>query len=183
MSPAPTTTAILARICADAARCLAAAGAVIVLAGAVVVVGGVADDARDALGFGFAGVQGSPVQAGRIALDNARIAFGTLLAAIVMPHLTQRARRAVLCVLATVLVCNAATIGIAAGAYGARLAGAIAVHAPVEFAALALAGGACLQACRQALGARVLAIVAAVTGVLLVAAAGLETFVSPRLLR
>jgi hypothetical protein len=174
MSP---ETKAAAGIRAGAALCLAAALAVTALAATAVWLTGLADETRGALRFGFGGVDRSPGEAIRIALHNATVAGGTLLCTIVAPHLGLPARRLVLLVLATVLTCSAAAVGTAIGAYGTRAITAIAVHAPVEFSALSLPGGAYMQACQQALTARELAAVGATTGLLLAAAAGLETYV------
>jgi hypothetical protein len=130
------------------------------------------------LRFGFGGVKRSPGAAARIALDNGRVASGTLLCAALAPRLTVLAQRLVFLVLTTVLAASAAGVGIAVGAYGTRVISAVAVHLPVEFSALSLAGGAYMQACKQALSARELAAVATAAGLLLVVAAALETYVS-----
>jgi hypothetical protein len=78
--------------------------------------------------------------------------------------------------LAIVLAANAGLVGVALGAYGARLA---APHLPVELAALTLAGAAYMHASRQALGMVTIAVVAATCALLLVIAATLETYVAP----
>jgi len=161
-----------------ASQCLAAATIVAALAAAAVWAGGLADETRRALRFGFGGLERSPDEAARIALYNARVAGGTLLCAIVAPHVSLRARRAIFLLLCTVLVCCASAVGVAVGAYGTRLIRAVAVHGPVEFSAFSLAGGAYMQACTQALTRRELAAVAAATGLLLIVAAVLETYVS-----
>lgn len=163
---------------AGAALCLAAALTVTVLAATAVWLTGLAEETRAVLRFGFGGVERSLGEALRIALHNARVGAGTLLCALIAPHLGIHARRLVLLLLATVLTCSAAAVGTAIGAYGTRAISAIAVHLPVEFSALSLPGGAYMQACRQALTARELAAVGGVTGMLLAAAAALETYVS-----
>lgn len=160
-----------------ASQCLAAAAIVAALAAAAVWAGGLADETRRALRFGFGGLERSPGEAASIALYNARVAGGTLLCAFVAPRVSLRARRAIFLLLCAVLVCCASAVGVAIGAYGTRLIGAVAVHGPVEFSAFALAGGGYLQACKQALTAHELATVAAATSVLLVVAAVLETYV------
>ena len=78
--------------------------------------------------------------------------------------------------LTSLLAINAGLVGVALGAYGHRLAAAIALHLPLEFAALSLAGGAYMQASKQPLGRRALARVAALCTLLLAAAATLETY-------
>lgn len=166
-----------------AARCLAAATIVAAGAAAAVWFGGLADETRRALRFGFGGLERSPGEAASIALYNARVAGGTLLCAFVAPRVSLRARRAIFLLLCTVLVCCASAIGVAIGAYGTRLVRAVAVHGPVEFSAFALAGGAYMQACKQALTGRELAAVTAGTGLLLIVAAALETYVSTGVMR
>jgi hypothetical protein len=158
--------------------CLAAATTVIALAAITVTAAGLAEETRRMLGFGFGGVDPSPAEAARIALHNGRVAGGTLLCAALAPRLTLRTQRLVFLVLTTVLVASAAGVGIAIGAYGTRVVSAIAIHLPVEFSALSLAGGAYMQACKQALSARELSAVTTATGLLLAAAAALETYVS-----
>lgn len=165
-------------IAAGAIRCATAAVTVLVLASAAVPLAGLADEARKTLRFGFGGVEQSPSEVARLAIHNARFAGGTLLCAGLAPRLTKHARRAVDLLLGGLLTFNAAAVGIAIGAYGTRTITATAIHLPVEFAALSLAGGAYMQACKQPLSARELAAVAAATALLLVAAAALETYAS-----
>ena len=81
------------------------------------------------------------------------------------------------------LAVNAGLLGVALGAYGSRVAAAIALHLPLEFAALSLAGGAYMQASKQPLGTRALACIAALCALLLSAAATLETYRPPGRLR
>ena len=59
---------------------------------------------------------------------------------------------------------------------GSALAAAIALHLPLEFAALSLAGGAYMSTSKQPLGTRALACVAALCALLLACAATLETY-------
>ena len=158
--------------------CLVAATTVIVLAAITVIAAGLGDETRRMLGFGFGGVERSPEEAARIAMQNGRVAGGTLLCAALAPRVSVRARRLVFLVLTTVLAASGASVGIAVGAYGTRAMSAVAAHLPVEFSALSLAGGAYMQACKQALSGREFAVVATATGFLLVVAAVLETYVS-----
>jgi hypothetical protein len=168
----------VAAIMARAALCLATATTVAAVAAATVTLSGLSGEMRRALRFGFAGVEHSPAEVARITLNNARVAGGTLLCAAIAPKLGPRARRLVFVVLATVLTCSAAAVGAAVGAYGTRAIAALALHLPVEFTALSLAGGAYLHAGKQALGTREFAATAALTGLLLIAAATLETYTS-----
>lgn len=174
----PRTFTVVAGIATGAALCLASAMTIVAIAALVVMFTGLADETRGTLRFGFGGLEHSPAEVARIALYNARVAGGTLLCAAVTPRVGMRVRRLVFVLLATVLTCSAAAVGIAIGAYGDRAISAIAVHLPVEFSALSLAGGAYMQACRQALDARDLVVAGAATGLLLVVAATLETYVS-----
>lgn len=155
--------------------CLAASATVIVLAAVAVMAAGLGEETRRMLGFGFGGVDRSPAEAARIAMQNGRVAGGTLLCAVLAPHVSVRVRRLVFLVLITVLAASASSVGIAVGAYGTRV---ISAHLPIEFSALSLAGGAYMQACKQALSGRELAAIATATGLLLVVAAVLETYVS-----
>ena len=175
--PAPATD-VHAGIRTGAALCLAVVMIVAVVVAAGVRVTGLAEETRGALGFGFGGVERSPGEAASIALFNARLAAATLLCAVIAPHVTLPTRRAIFLLLCTVLMCCASALGIATGAYGTRFVRAVAIHGPVEFSAFALAGGAYMQACKQALTGRAVAAVAAATGLLLVVAAALETYVS-----
>ena len=163
-------------IAAGAAVCAAAAVLVIAAAAAAVALSGLGDDARRALRFGFGGVERTPGEALRLAIHNARFAAGTLLCAIAAPRLARPARLLVDLMLTSLLAINAGLVGVALGAYGQRLAAAIALHLPLEFAALSLAGGAYMQASKQPLGTRALARVAALCALLLAAAATLETY-------
>ena len=165
-------------IAAGAVLCATAATTVVVLASAAVSLAGLADETRKMLRFGFGGVEQSPSEVARLAIHNARFAGGTLLCAGLAPRLTKHARRAVDLLLGGLLTFNAAAVGIAIGAYGMRTITATATHLPVEFGALSLAGGAYMQACKQPLSARELAAAATATGLLLMAAAALETYVS-----
>ena len=178
MTNAPRPDPCIAGIAAGAVLFAAAAMTVVVLASAAVSLAGLADDTRKMLRFGFGGVEQSPSEVARLAIHNARFAGGTLLCAGLAPRLTKRARRAVDLLLGGLLTFNAAAVGIAIGAYGTRTITATATHMPVEFAALSLAGGAYMQACKQPLSARELAAAATTTGLLLIAAAALETYVS-----
>ena len=178
MTNAPRPDPGITGIAAGAVLCATAAMTVVVLASAAVSLAGLADDTRKMLRFGFGGVEQSPSEVARLAIHNARFAGGTLLCAGLAPRLTKPARRAVDLLLGGLLTFNAAAVGIAIGAYGTRAITATATHLPVEFAALSLAGGAYMQACKQPLSARELAAVATATGLLLVAAAALETYVS-----
>ena len=178
MTNAPRPDPGITGIAAGAVLCATAAITVVVLASAAVSLAGLADETRKMLRFGFGGVEQSPSEVARLAIHNARFAGGTLLCAGLAPRLTKHARRAVDLLLGGLLTFNAAAVGIAIGAYGMRTITATATHLPVEFAALSLAGGAYMQACKQPLSARELAAAATATGLLLIAAAALETYVS-----
>ena len=132
------------------------------------------------LRFGFGGVERTPGEAARIAMHNARLAAGTLLCA--GARAATRRRRA------PALVDAAPRDAAhrqrrrrrrrARRLRPARDRAAIALHLPLEFAALSLAGGAYMQARKQPLSARALARVAALCALLLAVAAALETYVS-----
>jgi hypothetical protein len=170
----PTATSVIA----DAAVCATAALSVATATALVVAATGLGDDARRALRFGFAGVDRSVAQASRIAIHNGRFAGGTLLCAALAPRLPRSTRVLTDLVLATLLAFNAGALGVALGAYGWRALAATAPHLPLEFAGLSLAGGAYLHARRQPLSPRAMTAVVAACGLLLAAAAVLETYVS-----
>lgn len=166
------------RLATGALACAGAAGLVVACAAASVALTGLADDVRHALRFDFAGVEQTPTAALEIALHNARLAAAALLCAVVVPRLSQHARLVADVVLATVLAANASLVGLALGAYGGRVAAAIALHLPLELVALALAGGAYMSTSRRSLGLAELVLVAALCALLLVIAATVETHVA-----
>jgi hypothetical protein len=168
----------VADVLGGAAICAGTAVAVVVVTALTVAAGGLADDARRALRFGFGGVEQTPDEAARIALHNARFAVGTLICAASRPRMPATLRPAIDGLLATLLAFNAGAVGVALGAYGQRVATAIALHVPVEFAALSLAGGAYMQTSRQPLSLAALAGIAALCALLLILAATLETYAS-----
>ena len=169
------------RAIATAAACCATSAAAVAAAAAMAVAAaGLADDARAQLRFDFTGIQRTPAAVVDIALHNLRLAAGVLLCAALVPSLGRHARHAVSALLATVLVLNAAAVGVAIAAYGGRLLAATRVHLPLELAGLALAGGAYLQALRQPLRPLALALVGASCLALLLAAAAVETYLLGR---
>ena len=165
--------AACALMCAAAATVVAACGA------AAVAIADVADDIRRSLRFDFAGAPRTPAAALQIAVQNARLVAAALLCAAVVPRLPRSARLLADVVLAVLLVANAGLVGVALGAYGPRLAVAIAPHLPAELAALLLAGGAYMHASRHPVSAVALAVIAATCALLVVIAATLETYVAP----
>jgi hypothetical protein len=158
--------------------CAGAAGLTITAAAAAVVVTGTADDLRRNLGLSFSGVAQTPSDVVGIALHNARIAAATLLCALAVPRLPSRARMLVDVLLATVFVLNAALVGAGLGAYGGRLVATTGAHLPVEFGALALAGGAYLKARQRPVGVRSVLSAAGLCAAVLVLAAAAETYAS-----
>jgi hypothetical protein len=154
------------------------AGSVVAATALAVVVSGHSDDARQALGFAFGGVDHSIAQAFSIAIHNAKLAGATLACGVLAPRLPVAARVPIDLLFALLLVVNAAAVGVAFGAYGGRAISATAPHLPVEFAGLSLAGGAYLHACKRPLSPRAIAVVAAGCALLLSGAAALETYVS-----
>lgn len=159
------------------AAIVAASAAIVAVTALGVVVTGHGPDARDELRFGFAGMDPSIAQASAIAIHNARLAGATLLCTVLLPRLHAVTRMPVHLLLAVILVFNCAAVGVAYGAYGWRVIRATAPHLPLEFAALSLAGGAYLHACRQPLSTPTFAAVAASSALLLCAAAAIETYV------
>jgi hypothetical protein len=165
-----------AAITRNSLRCATAATAVAAATAGGVRLAGLADGARRLLDFRFEGVPHTPGEAAALALHNARLAAGVLVCAAVAPHLPRRARRAVDVALAALLAGNAAAIGCAIGGYGRRVIAAAALHLPLELAALSLAGGAYMQACKRPLSWPTLGAAAAASGALLLGAAALETY-------
>jgi len=153
----------------------AAFSALAMTTAAAVLATGSSEDARRLLGFDFGGVNRSLGEAITIAVHNTALAGGVLACATALPRLSRRLAVDVL--LATILTLNAAAIGIAIGAYGANAIAALAPHAPLELAAFSLAGGAYMQARKQAITARSLTLIGATCAVLLAAGAFLETSV------
>ena len=174
--PPPRTRTTVVEITTAAARYAAAAGGAVVVTTLGVSLSGLADETRAALDFGFDGVDSSPAEAAGIAMHNAKIAGAVLLCAALAPHVTERARDCTSLLVAMVLGLNAAAIGLAIGAYGTRALRALAPHAPLELAALSLASGAYLHACKQRLTLVALVVVACTSAILLVAGAALETY-------
>jgi hypothetical protein len=160
-----------------AAMCAGGAALMIIAAAAAVAMTGIADDVRRSLRLSFAGVAHKPSELLTIALHNARIATATFVCAVAVPWLPSRARMLVDASLVTVFFLNATLVGIALGAYGHRLAFA-AVHIPIEFGALALAGGAYLAARQRSVSVRSLMGAAGLCAALLVLAAAAETYAS-----
>lgn len=145
--------------------------AVTAVTAAIVRLAGVDADARAYLRFTFAGPDAS---AAHLALHNARIVGGVLLAAVAVPGIG-RARIVVDVVVGVVIVGNAVAIGVAVGAYGERAANALALHAPLELAALSVSAGALKQAHHGRLPVAALAGAGATSAVLLTAAGALES--------
>ena len=161
---------------AAAALCAILAAAIVIAAAAGVALLGFGDELRRSLAFGFGGLPKNPSQALQIALHNAKFTAAILTCAVAAPRLPRLARPVIDMVLASLLVVNAGTVGVAIGAYGARALIAVAPHLPVEFAALSLAGGAYLSGMRQPLGLRGVCVVGCCCAALLAAAALLETY-------
>ena len=140
------------------------------------------------LAYPFTGVPTRLGEAGAILAHNGRAVLGVygllLIAQLALREPAQpgRARRtlqslgeAVLCGLAAG---NTVLVGAGLGAYGSRMARAMLPHGPVELAAFALALALYLQGRGRALPVRYLVTTGATSGVLLAAAAVLETYVT-----
>lgn len=174
-----STSATLRGVANDALRIWIAILAIIAAVAGTSALPGVAARLRDALGFGFAGVPSTWPHVVDIAAHNAAIAAVPLSAAVAVEHGAARRTSAISAVLVGLLIANSVAVGLALGAYGSRAAVSLAPHAPLEFAAFAVAGAAYMQTRRHAVGLRSLAGVAAVVLLPLVVAAFLEVFVSP----
>lgn len=178
MRPAPSTP--VAAIAVGTALCAIGAAAVGAATALGVALTGLTDAARSTLGFGFGGLDPSASDVAAIAVHNGRLAAGALLLAAVVPRLPRLARTFADVILLAILALNAGAIGAAIGAYGPRLIEAVALHLPLELGALSLAGGAYMHARQRPIGTRALATLAAACALLLIAAATVETYTSPR---
>lgn len=143
---------------------------------------------REWLSFGFPGLPRTPAEAASIFANNARLDAATLVACVVaraawaggdgrLETLTLRGV-AVLCdvVLGVVCAFHIAFVGVALGAYGGRVAGAIVPHGPFELAAFALPLAVYIAARRGPVSLRRLGAAAATSLVLMAVAAILEVF-------
>jgi hypothetical protein len=159
-----------------------------IAAGATMTRLGAAAPARRWLDYPFSGVPARPGEAAVIAAHNGRALsgiFGLLLIAQIAlrepagPRYVQRALGGACEALLTgQLAANALIVAASLGAYGSRMARAMLPHGPFELAAFALAMALYLQGRRRVLPIRYVVTSGAVSAVLLVVAAGLETFVT-----
>jgi hypothetical protein len=161
---------------AQATRVALAALALIAATALLVAAAGAGDRARELLGLRFAGPSGRPADALQVVTTNLRLAATALIAGWAVRGRPQL-RRPLDLTLAVLGALNAVTMGIALGAYGDRLLGSIALHAPLELGAFAVAGGAYLAARAGELAASRLAIAAGVAVVLVATGAAFETCV------
>jgi hypothetical protein len=159
-----------------AARAAVAMLALIAGIGVFVWALGAGDEARELLGFRFDRPARHPCDAIGVAATNLRLVAAALVAAWGV-RICPRLRLPLDITLAAVLALNTVAAGVALGAYGSRLLGAVAPHGPVELAGFALAGGAYLAARAGEPGAGRLARAAGGAVVLVAAGAALETYV------
>jgi len=175
----------------DAPRVLLVMFAVlaVVAVSALVTAVAFARQARDALGFGFAGVPATLPEAGAIFLHNARL-MGTVAAAVVIVQALrlgredrslgsggELARTVVDLALGMAVVVNAAIVGAAIGAYGLRMVTATFPHGPIELNAFAFALALYLRARLEPLRAAAAVPLVALALGLLGLAALVEAFV------
>lgn len=137
---------------------------------------GVSAYVRYRLGFTFDPPARRPSEAVEIAATNLRLVAALLLAAFVVRGLPEL-RRPLDATLVAVLALNTAALGLALGAYGSRLVNAVALHAPLELAALALSVGGYLTARAGDLTVAPFAAVTVVAVTLVAAGAVVETYV------
>lgn len=149
-----------------------------------------ASGARGWLGFGFEPPPATSQTALETLRGNAAVAMLPLAAALglsqlhVGPHAKPRLAAMLLgvtragfdLVIAATTVLNVCVVGLALGAYGARMARALLPHAPVELAGFSLALGAYWIARRQELALRRLLGAWGLAAALLGVAAALETW-------
>jgi hypothetical protein len=128
------------------------------------------------LGFGFESPSRDAGDAIGVTATNLRLVAAPLVAAWGV-RICPRLRPPLDITLAAVLALNVIAAGVALGAYGPRLLGAVAVHAPLELAGFALAGGAYLAARTGQPAASHPAVTAGGAAVLVAAGAALETYV------
>jgi hypothetical protein len=159
-----------------ATRVALVALALIAATALLVAAAGAGNRVRELMGLRFAGPSGRPADALHAATTNLRLAATALIAAWAVRGRPQL-RRPLDVTLAAVGALNVATMGVALGAYGDRLLGPVAMHAPLELGAFAVGGGAYLAARAGELGAGRLAIAAGVAVVLVAAGAVAETYV------
>jgi hypothetical protein len=161
---------------AQATRVALVTLALIAATALLVAAAGAGDRARELIGLRFAGPSGRPADALQVATTNLRLAASALIAAWAVRGRPQL-RRPLDVTLAIVGGLNAATMGVALGAYDDRLLGSIALHAPLELGALAVAGGAYLDGRDGMLPTGALAAAAAAAVGLIAVGAVLETYV------
>lgn len=147
------------------------------LVAVAVVATGSRSAARDYFALPFPGPSRQGGDVVQIAAHNGRYALGVMLSCVAV-QAAPRMRPLLDVVLAGLLGLNAGLIGLAWGAYGTQLLRALALHGSVELAAFAVCGGAYLRARRGRLPARGLALAGGTCAVLIILAAGLETYVS-----
>jgi hypothetical protein len=180
--------------CAGRRRILVVAGLIAAtLIAAVALIAAVtrvafAAQARGWLGYRFPGVPARPDTAVIIFTHNVIAlsgVLGLLLIAQLAAHTADgpgRVQRAVQAggdlILAAAVAANTLVVGVAIGAYGTRMVGAVLPHGPVELAADTLAIALYLHGRRQTLPARQIAATITSCVALLAVAAVLETFVT-----
>jgi hypothetical protein len=173
---APADRSRLKQITRGAALCAIATVGIGALAAAVVRIGALSAGLRADLGLQLRGWPRTPLAAGVIAAHNAKLVLGVVVCAAFAPGAHRAARAAVEVVFAATLAGNAALIGAALGAYGARLALLLALHLPLELAATSIAGGVYLTARRAPLSTTALTLAGGVCCLLLAAGGVLETY-------
>jgi hypothetical protein len=168
----------VARVIAEGAlRCATGCLGLTVLIAVTVWAAGLPQHARELLGFGFSGPSEGTRAGLEIALHNAQLATVALTGAVLAPRIGALAIGFDL-LLGALLALNAAVVGVALGAYGARLLAAIWPHLPFEFVAFTLAGGGYLAARRGLLTGRALTCTWTAIGLLLVAGGLAEATIS-----
>lgn len=161
---------------AQAARVALVAVALMAATALLVAAADAGDRARELMGLRFAAPSGRAADALQAATTNLRLTASAVIAAWAVRGRPQL-RGPLDVTLAVVGALNAATMGVALGAYGHRLLGSIALHAPLELAAFAVAGGAYLARRDDGLPAGALATAAAATVGLIAVGAVLEIYV------
>ena len=153
-------------------------GATLVAALVVAAIPGAPSSVRRAFAFGFEAAEaGTWADVGTYLSANLRVTAAILLASWARPR-SGPAGLLLDIVVGAIAASNAAVVGVALGAYGARAIPWL-VHLPLEWCALALALTCYLCGRRQTIRARTCVSRGIVVSVLLVWAAGAEAFATP----
>lgn len=145
----------------------------------VAVIPGLDDTVRTVVSVQLTGIPHTLSQAASIAANNLLIAGSILLVAVLQPRVGRLGRLVCDGLVVSIVARSALLVGAVIGATGSPIAPFL-VHLPFEWAGVGVAAGAWLHARRTALTRRELLSLAAVCLVLLLIAAAIETYATPR---